>query len=236
MISKSAHPPTPNAFEVLELLEGKYGPPDMKQGRMSPIDELIACILSQHTSDVNSFRAFDNLRAKYGSWDEVEIANTEEIADTIRCGGLANSKSVRIQEVLKAIRLETGTLNLDCLGALSDTEARDWLLKLPGVGPKTAAIVLCFALGRPVIPVDTHVFRVAWRMGFIEKKIGEGKAHDVLQALIPPEIIFRFHVALINHGRQTCKAPTPRCEGCIVKSYCRFHAQVDTNIPDNINS
>ncbi len=236
MISNSPSPPVPNAHEVLELLEGKYGPPNMIQGRMSPIDELIACILSQHTSDVNSFRAFDNLRAKYGSWEEVETADPEEIADTIRCGGLANSKSVRIQEVLRAIRQETGTLNLDCLSELSDTEARDWLLKLPGVGPKTAAIVLCFALGRPVIPVDTHVFRVAWRMGFIEKKIGEGKAHDVLQALISPEIIFRFHVALINHGRQTCKAPTPRCKGCIVNSYCRFHSQLESNVPVDVNS
>lgn len=185
------------------------------------MNELIACILSQHTSDVNSFRAFESLKKRYSEWQEVIDAPTKEIADTIRRGGLADSKALRIQTVLKTIQSEKNRLDLDFLEEMSDTDARAWLLSLPGVGPKTAAIVLCFSMGRPVIAVDTHVFRVSWRLGLVEKKIGEGKAHDVLQAQVPPEKIYRFHVALITHGRQICKAPTPRCSECLLTDLCQ---------------
>lgn len=149
-------------------------------------------------------------------------APTVEVAETIRCGGLADSKAPRIQEVLRRIEADRGSITLDFLETLPDTEARAYLMSLPGVGPKTAAIVLCFALGRPVIPVDTHVFRVAWRLGLIEKRIGEAKAHDALQALVPEDQVYPFHVALIMHGRQVCKAPVPRCEICPLSDLCRY--------------
>lgn len=210
--------------EIVARLEARYGVPTW-QARMAPLDELISCILSQHTSDANSMRAFERLKARYPSWQAVEEAPTEELADTIRSGGLANSKATRIQAVLRAIREATGDYDLSFLRNLSNEEARCWLMALPGVGPKTAAIVLCFAFGRPVIPVDTHVFRVAWRLGLIEKRLGEAKAHDALQALVPPELIYRFHLALIEHGRRVCKASRPRCSECPLTDLCAFYQQ-----------
>jgi endonuclease-3 len=143
-----------------------------------------------------------------------------ELIETIRTGGLAETKAPRIQNVLRSLLEERGKLSLDFLYAMSDADARAWLRSLPGVGPKTAGIVLCFAMNRPVLPVDTHVFRVAWRLGLIDKRIGEAKAHDALQAQIRPEQTFRFHVALITHGRQVCKAITPLCNLCPLTDLC----------------
>ena len=207
---------------IVERLEGLYGVPEWLP-RLDPLEELVACILSQHTSDVNSFRAFARLQAKYPSWRAVEEASVAELADTIRCGGLADSKAPRIQAVLRAIETRHGALNLTFLNAMPDSEARAYLMSLPGVGPKTAGIVLCFAMGRNVLPVDTHVFRVSWRLGLIEKRIGEAKAHDALQAQIRPELTYRFHVALIRHGRQICKALAPRCAECPLTGVCEFY-------------
>lgn len=205
-------------------LEARYGIAEWCP-RFNAMDELVACILSQHTSDTNSLRAFDCLKRAYPNWEAVIAAPAQEVADTIRSGGLANSKAVRIQQVLRQIRDTEGSISLACLDTMSDPEARAYLMALPGVGPKTAAIVLSFALGRPVIPVDTHIFRVSWRLGLIEKKIGEAKAHDVLQALVAPENVYRFHVALIVHGRQVCKAPTPRCGECPLTDVCRYYQE-----------
>jgi endonuclease-3 len=212
------------AAAVQARLEARYGIPKWVP-RLDPLDELISCILSQHTSDANAFRAFDRLKARYPTWEAVLGAPTEELADTIRCGGLADSKAPRIQAVLRFLGTEQGAITLAFLEAMPDAEARAYLTSLPGVGPKTAAIVLCFALGRPVLPVDTHVFRVAWRLGLIEKRIGEARAHDALQALIAPESTYRFHVALITHGRQVCKALIPRCEECPLTDLCRYYQE-----------
>lgn len=208
--------------EITARLEAVYGIAEWR-GRWNAEDELVSCILSQHTSDVNSLRAFDRLKQRYPTWDAVMEAPVDALADTIRCGGLADSKAARIQAVLHRIREQEGDVDLSCLQEMSDEEARAYLMALPGVGPKTAAIVLCFALNRPVIPVDTHVFRVAWRLGLIERRIGEAKAHDKLQAMVPADQIYRFHVALIRHGRQVCKAPTPHCSECPLTDLCAFY-------------
>lgn len=205
---------------ILSRLEDCYGVAHWHP-RIGPLDELIACILSQHTSDVNSGRAFDRLKKRYGSWHETATAPVEELVETIRCAGLAVTKGPRIQNVLRLIEAEHGDYTLDFLNNMTDADARAYLMSLPGVGPKTAAIVLSFALGRPVIPVDTHIFRVSWRLGLIEKKIGEAKAHDALQAQVPDDLVYRFHVALITHGRQVCKAPVPRCHECTLTDLCR---------------
>lgn len=209
---------------VRERLEARFGVPQW-QPRHDALAELIACILSQHTSDVNSWRAFEKLKATFPRWEEVIEAPTSAVADAIRSGGLADSKAPRIQSVLKEIALKTGRISLDFLEAMPDAEARKYLLSLHGVGPKTAAIVLCFAMGRPVLPVDTHVFRVSWRLGLIEKRIGEAKAHDALQAQIRPDMTYRFHVALITHGRRICKAPTPNCPDCPLTDICNYYQQ-----------
>ena len=206
---------------IVARLEAKYGEARWRPG-LAPLEELIACVLSQHTSDINSGRAFERLKAQYPTWEAALSVPTKELADTIRCGGLADSKAPRIQAILRTIQVEHGAITLDFLETMPDVDARAYLMNLPGVGPKTAAIVLCFAMGRPVLPVDTHVFRVAWRLGLIEKRIGEAKAHDALQAQIRPEQTYDFHVGLIRHGRQTCKAIVPRCALCPITDLCRY--------------
>jgi endonuclease-3 len=216
--------------ELTGRLEAVYGVAEWRPHGL-PVEELVGCILSQHTSDVNSTRAFAALQERYPSWLHVLDAPVEELADTIRSGGLANQKAARIQEVLRLLQNDEGDISLAALDTLSDREARGFLTSLPGVGPKTAAIVLCFSLGRPVIPVDTHIFRVSWRLGLVEKRIGEARAHDVLQALVPPDIVYRFHMALIRHGRAVCKAPVPRCPECVVRDLCRYYQTEVRNRP-----
>jgi endonuclease-3 len=208
--------------EIVARLEALYGVARWKP-RMEPLEELIHCILSQHTSDANSFRAFRALRKAFPSWQAVVDAPTERVAEVIRIGGLANQKAPRIQAVLRTLYQLRGDYTLDWLQEMDTAEARRFLLSLPGIGPKCAAIVLCFALGRPVIPVDTHVFRVSWRLGLIPRSIGEAKAHQVLEAMVPPELAYRFHVALIRHGRALCKAQRPLCEQCPLTDLCDYY-------------
>jgi len=189
-----------------------------------PMDELISCILSQHTSDKNSFPAFDRLKAAFPTWESVVAAGPEGIHESIRQAGLANQKSKSICACLAAIHDRVGAYNIDLLRTSGLLEARTWLEGLPGVGPKTASIVLCFSFGMGAIPVDTHVFRVGWRLGFYPKSLGEAKAHDALLTLVPGNLAFRFHVALIQHGRELCKAPKPRCAPCPLQGVCSYYA------------
>ena len=190
--------------------------------RFDPMEELVSCILSQHTTDASSFPAFTKLRETFSDWHDVVDAGPERLADVIRGAGLANQKSKNIIGTLALIKERTGDYSLESLRALSTIEARSWLMSLPGVGPKTASIVLCFAMGREAIPVDTHVYRVSWRLGLIAEEVGENKAHDLLMKFVPGDLAFRYHTALIQHGRMVCKAPLPLCEACPVTDRCRW--------------
>jgi len=207
---------------LVDQLESAYGSPRFIP-RFEPLEELISCILSQHTADANSFPTFTRLRERFPEWEQIASLTHHELADVIRKAGLANQKAKSIIAVLKEIKNRFGDYTLEPLREMKMEDARKWLLSLPGVGPKTAAIVLCFSFGMPAIPVDTHVFRVSWRLGLIDKKIGESKAHGALEAAVPEDLAFRFHTALIQHGRQTCKAPKPNCEQCVVRRGCRFY-------------
>lgn len=188
--------------------------------RGDPLDELVRTVLSQHTSDVNAERAFESLRRAFPTWDEVARARSEEVADAIRSGGLANTKAPRIQAILREIREREGRFDVSSLRQMSDAEATEYLASLPGVGPKTAAVVLAFALGRDALPVDTHVHRVATRLGLIEPRTSAQKAHRVLAELVPAEVRVPLHVGLIRLGREICKAGRPRCEDCPVFELC----------------
>ncbi|TMK46375.1 MAG: endonuclease III [Actinobacteria bacterium] len=188
--------------------------------RSDPLEELVLTVLSQNTSDVNSFRAYQSLRARFPTWEALARARPSEVAAAIRSGGLSNVKAPRLLAILRAIEEREGHLDLSFLRAATDAEARDYLTSLPGVGPKTAAVVLAFSLDRPAFPVDTHVHRVAGRLGLLPSKASAARAHDILEAITPPDIRVAMHVGLIRLGRDICKPGRPRCEVCPLADLC----------------
>jgi len=205
--------------KVIGILEREYGSLAWRPGR-EPINVLIATILSQNTSDVNSNRAFNSLISTFDSWEAVASAPVEHIAQAIKSGGLSRIKAVKIKQILKQVEGEGGNISLDFLNSMSISEAKDYLISLPSVGPKTASCVLLFGLGEPSLPVDTHVFRVARRLGLIDSRVSIAKAHNLLQEQIPPSKVYQFHLHMIGHGRRVCHARQPRCDECILKKVC----------------
>jgi len=186
------------------------------------MDELISCILSQNTSDINRDRGFARLKGRFETWEAVHFADTDELMDAIRPAGLSRQKAPRIQNALQKIYEKAGDYNIDFLNDMPIEAARDWLTALKGVGPKTAAIVLCFAYGRPAFPVDTHVYRTGKRIGFLPEKISANDAHPVMEAIVPPDDYYQFHIHLIQHGRDTCHARKPACERCPLMADCDY--------------
>lgn len=177
-------------------------------------------VLSQHTSDVNTARAFAGLKERFPTWDSVLRAPAKRVADSIRSGGLADQKAPRIQSILREIEAREGDLSLARLHDLDDEAVEDYLCSLPGVGPKTAACVLVFSMGRDAFPIDTHVHRVSARLGWIPPTASADKAHALLRKTVPPELRYELHVQLITHGRTICKARMPRCTDCVLFDLC----------------
>jgi endonuclease-3 len=209
---------------VLDRLGERYQHPTWAGPRLDPVSELVLTILSQNTADINSFRAFTALRARYMSWDEVLHAATDELVDVIRPGGLAPTKGPRIQKVLAEVHAATqGSWDLSWLGSRPLGEALDWLISLPGIGRKTASIILLFGFGRPAVPVDTHVHRVASRLGMLPPRTPLDRAHDLLEEVLQPQEMYPFHVELIRHGRDTCRAPRPICGLCPLTDICAYY-------------
>lgn len=207
------------------LLEAEYGRPEFGPD-LKPLDEFILTILSQNTSATNYRRAFASLRQRFASWDEVRQADVRDIEDAIRCGGLAKIKAERIKASLDEIYARHGKLDLDFLSEMSDEDARAFLMQFKGVGIKTASCVLMFSMGRPVFPVDTHVHRIAGRLGLIGPKVSAEEAHGVLQAMIPDELVYSMHVNLVTHGRRVCKARNPACDACPLLEICSFGQRI----------
>ena len=207
------------APRVLETLAAEYGPFDHTP-RYDPIAEVVFTILSQHTSDLNSERAFTNLMEHFGSFEEVARGDVELISQKVSIGGLARVKAPRIKEVLNLILEKRGGLDLSFLKDMPLDEAKEWLKSLPGIGPKTAAVILCFSLGMPAMAVDTHVYRVAKRLGLIGEKADFDQAHDLLERAVKPDQVFDFHMGLITHGRRVCKAQRPLCDVCPLADGC----------------
>jgi endonuclease-3 len=208
---------------VLERLGERYEHPTWAGPRVDTLSELVLTILSQNTADINSFRAFTALRARYATWPEVLAAPTDELEEVLRPGGLAPTKSRRIQAVLAEVHDATnGGWDLSFLDEWPLDKARAWLTDLPGIGRKTAAIVLLFGFGRPALPVDTHVHRVALRLGLIPPGTDVERAHDLLEAALRPEEMFAFLVELIRHGRDTCRALRPICGLCPLTDVCPY--------------
>lgn len=208
--------PASALHEVDQRLHTLWGDPRVDH-EDDPLEILIRTILSQNTSDRNRDRAYDALRARYPGWVQVLEAPTEAVAEAIRGAGLHQQRAARIKSVLRTIQDGHGALSLAFLNRMADAEAHDWLLSLPGVGRKTAAIVLLFAFGRPFFPVDTHVERVTRRLGILA---GKGDPHDLLAALVPAGREGPLHLNLIRLGREICHARRPACPACPLADLC----------------
>ncbi len=190
-----------------------------------PLDSLVAVILSQNTSDANSWPAFQALKKRFPNWEQLLTADTKIIARTIRSGGLANIKAKRIKSVLREIKQKRGKLDLSFLSQLPTPQAREFLLSLNGVGPKSAAVVLNFAFNRPTFPVDTHVYRVSQRLGLIDSRVSREKAHELMEELVPDKEKRSYHVNLIRLGRKVCIARNPRCSQCPLQKHCNYYGE-----------
>jgi endonuclease-3 len=210
------------ALKVQEILLEHYGEP-VWRNPLPAIDELVSTILSQNTNDTNRDRAFIRLRAALPTWEAVRDAPARAVVEAIRPAGLANQKGPRIQQVLRAITAERGSLDLEFLRGRPRDQARAWLTRFKGVGPKTAAIVLQFSLGIPAFPVDTHVYRVTGRLGLRPEKMTVEDAHPYFEALLPPEMFYAAHLNLIRHGREVCHARTPECARCVLRRNCDYY-------------
>lgn len=212
--------------KILELLSKEYGRPRPFM-RTEPVDELVRTILSQNTTDKNSLKAFAILKDRFSSWDKLLRVGTRRLAGLIRHAGLANIKAKRIKEALGEIKRREGKISLSRLKNLKVKESRDYLMSLKGVGPKTAACVLLFSFNKPIMPVDTHIFRVTKRLGlFIEKRINIIEAHAILSKIVPKHLIYEFHLGIIEHGRRTCKAQNPKCGVCAIYNLCKFEKKI----------
>ena len=210
-----------NVGEVLARLRKTYGPlPPRTWGK--GIDVLVETILSQNTSNKNSEAGYRQLRRRFPTWEEVADAPVEEVERWIRVSGLSRIKAPRIQAILRQIRTERGRISLEFLKRGTVEEAIAYLQQFKGIGPKTIDCLLLFAFAMPVFPVDTHIHRIARRLKWIGPKVTAEKAHDLLEPAIPPKHRYEMHVLLIEHGRQTCKAITPRCDNCSLLALCPF--------------
>lgn len=207
---------------ILTALEACYGRP-INQPHGNVMEELVGTILSQNTSDLNTDRAFQSLRRAFPDWRQLAQASDDQIAEAIRSAGLSRQKAPAIRAAVAAL-LDAGYPDrTQWLREASLEDARAWLQSLPGVGPKTAACVLLFALGRPALPVDTHVYRVSQRLGLLPPSISAEAAHQLLESFVPPDDVYRFHILLIRHGRAICHARRPACERCVLTTWCDYY-------------
>ena len=213
--------PATLARQVHQRLLDFYGQPTWRNP-LPPLDELVCTILSQNTNDLNRDRAFASLRRCFPTWEQVRDADPAAVAAAIRPAGLANQKGPRIRQILQGISAERGSLDLQFLKDLPLEEARLWLMKFKGVGPKTAAIVLLFSLGQPAFPVDTHIYRVTGRIGLRPEKMSVEQAHVYLEKLLPPEAYYAAHLNIIRLGRELCAARKPACQRCPLRELCKF--------------
>jgi endonuclease-3 len=206
---------------IIENLKAVYGVPLCERG-LDPLDVLIETILSQSTTNVNSQRAFESLKRRFPTWDEARRARAASIEAAIRSGGLARQKSIRIKNLLNEIYERRGSLDLSFLHRAPLEEAKEFLASFKGVGPKTVACTLLFACNRPVFPLDTHIFRIARRLGLIPAKCSDEEAHRLMTEMIPEGRFYEVHVNLIRHGRKVCRPSDPLCERCCIIDYCRY--------------
>ncbi|MEW6581918.1 MAG: endonuclease III [Actinomycetota bacterium] len=208
-----------HVLAVVGRLAAAYGPLPWTR-RNAPVAELVTTILSHATTDANERRAFARLTARYPTWDAVRAAPVEDVMDAVRPAGMPTQKAPRIQRALAAVAADPRGGDLEWLGEVPLPEAMAWLTSLDGVGPKTAACVMCFSFGRPVLPVDTHVHRIALRLRLVPAGTAPAAAQELLSRRVPPDEVYATHMRMIRLGRAVCRARTPRCAACPLQDLC----------------
>ena len=213
------------AMLIYRLLGEIYG---IREGtpRREPLHELISTMLSHRTTEANEAKAFEQLWARFGSWEAIAAAAPEDIAAAITPSNFAEAKAPRIKAVLAQIIAERGAASIDFLADMTAEQGLAWLEALPGVGPKTASLVLLFCFHKPVLPVDTHVHRVSGRIGLIGPKVSAEQAHTLLAAQLPhdADVLWNFHLNMLRHGQRICVWERPRCERCGLREHCDYAA------------
>jgi endonuclease-3 len=202
-------------------LAAAYGSPG-HDNKSDPLDELVFILLSQMTTHHSFGRVFHRLKLRYPNWDDVACLSVNRLKSIIKDAGLSNQKAPRLKAILIRLTQDFGRATLDPLRKWSSRRAESYLTALPGVGTKTAKCVLMYSLGRRVLPVDTHVWRVARRLGLVAESIPSSGVHQALEAVVAPEDRYTFHVNAIAHGRAICLPNRPRCEDCRLRRICRF--------------
>jgi endonuclease-3 len=207
-----------------QLLYPEYGELDIHP-RRDPMHELISTMLSHRTTHADEEKAYYRMRGQFGSWENVAHAPVAELAEAISSSRFPEAKAPNIQKALQKIIAERGEANIDFIRDMPTEEALKWLMELPGVGLKTATLVLLFNFHKPVMPVDTHVHRVSQRIGIIGPKVTAEKAHFLLLDMLPKEAIelFNFHVHFLRHGQRVCIWSVPRCEKCVLTDLCDWY-------------
>jgi endonuclease-3 len=223
MVESNLNETIENIPYIIQNLKAVYGVPQVEKG-LDPLDVLIETILSQSTTNINSRRAFNSLKQKFPNWEQARRARTTSIEAAIKSGGLARQKSIRIKNLLNEIYQRRLSLDLSFLHTAPLDEAKEFLASFKGVGPKTIACTLLFACNRPVFPIDTHIFRIARRLGLIPEKISDKEAHKIMEDILPPERYYEIHVNIIRHGRKICRPQNPLCEDCCLLDYCQYYA------------
>ncbi len=213
------------ALEITRRLTEHYG--EVPFSSKDPMSMLVDIILSHRTRDEQTAAAYANLLKRFGSWEAVRDAPVQEVEQTIANVNWPEVKAPRLQTIMRQITEERGDLNLNFLCELPVEEAATWLNRFEGVGPKTSACVLLFSCELPLLPVDVHVGRVSQRLGLIGKKVTNDAAHNLLQALLPPDArsIYNFHKALLRHGQRVC-GYEPQCKRCIITDVCDYYKTV----------
>lgn len=202
---------------MIGLLRDEYGSPH-REGPADPLDELVLTILSQNTSDRNSFRAYSSLKERFPEWKDAAEADVSTIEETIRLSGLSKGKAGTIKRVLKRLKEDRGDYTLEFL--MEEEHPMDYLTSIKGVGPKTAACVLVFSLDIPAFPVDTHIHRVVRRLGLVEYSRDRISTQIELNRLVPDKSKYEGHLLFIEHGRRTCHARSPNCGECVLSREC----------------
>jgi endonuclease III len=211
-------------MEVYRRLVEVYGMRDLVP-RREPMHELISTMLSHRTTQANEAKAYQQMQDRFGSWEAIRDAPLDQLIEAISPSTFPEAKAPNIQKTIARILDERGEANIDFLRDLPAEEGLAWLRSLPGVGIKTATLVLLFCFAKPVMPVDTHVHRISQRVGLIGTKTTAEAAHGMLLQQLPddPVVLITFHKDMLRHGQQVCTFNSPRCERCVLSSICNYY-------------